>query len=410
VVALVEQNPDARLDLGRVQGKLLHLIKSADPVVREAAVRLAGLGGGVVAPSVLLPLCAPAPADGGEAAPRVREAALTALGRLVAAEAEPVLLAAMDDADPAIHERAAEALLALGGRRALERLLEYVSDEEDAAARAGIAARLALPPVDAAHFLPLVDAALTRLAPDDAATEALINLKLRLYEDKSGAAGAPIDDAIVALFPTYARLQRVRGFQPLDKSLRTAESLYRSAASLGEVDHAPPIMLWMKCLEGYVHAWLAPRLIALQRDPAELGRQVDRLLAEAWGPYQSFLQERWPDPVSMGTMRVEVPLRSAPNALREFQERRPKRVESPLSVTEWARLMLFFAVDHPSGVKNVLKVSSRGAVEVARLAHKLQTLAAVRNAVTHRTTAGAATVEAFRRAYYQTFEELTRLA
>jgi hypothetical protein len=45
-----------------------------------------------------------------------------------------------------------------------------------------------------------------------------------------------------------------------------------------------------------------------------------------------------------------------------------------------------------------------------RLAHRLQVLAQVRNAVTHRSIAGAATLEEFRRTYYATFEELTTMA
>ncbi len=103
-------------------------------------------------------------------------------------------------------------------------------------------------------------------------------------------------------------------------------------------------------------------------------------------------------------------MRAAANALREFQDRKLKRLESPLSVTEWARMMLFFAVDHPSGVRNVFKVSSKNADQVVRLAHKLQILAAVRNLVTHRAAAASSTLEAFRRSYYAAFEELTRLA
>src|SRR3712207_8955734 len=50
---------------------------------------------------------------------------------------------------------------------------------------------------------------------------------------------------------------------------------------------------------------------------------------------------------------------SAVNVLREFQERRLKSLDSPASVTEWSRLMLFFAVDHPSGAKNVLDVQCK---------------------------------------------------
>jgi hypothetical protein len=169
-------------------------------------------------------------------------------------------------------------------------------------------------------------------------------------------------------------------------------------------------MLWMKCLEGYAHAWLSPRLQTLQKEPAMLCEHVDRLLVDAWPPYQRYLAERWADPVEVGATKVEVPLRSIANALREFQERRTKRLDSPLSVTEWARMMLFFAVDHPSGVRNVFKVSSKNADQVVRLAHRLHTLAGVRNIVTHRAAAGSSTLEAFRKAYYSAFEDLTKLA
>jgi HEAT repeat protein len=414
IVATVEQNADVRVDLSRVQGRLQHLLKAEDPAVREAAVALAGLAGGVVSASALLPLAAPS-AQG--VAPHVREAALSALGKMGAgsAEAEALLLGALEDPDPAIHERAADALLALGGRRPLERLLEYTYGEDDGELRARVAARLELPAVEKAHFLPLVNAALARLEAGDPAYEPMVRLKLKLLDEGGAAAGAAgagvsVDAAITALFPMYAQLSTVRGFDSLNRSLRTAESLYRSAATLAEADHSAPMMLWMKCLEGYVHAWLTPRLTTLQRQPMDLCNRVDQILGDAWPVYQRHLQDRWPDPVEVGTTRVEVPLRAAPNALRDFQERRMRRLDSPLSVTEWSRMMLFFAVDHPSGVKNVFKVSSRNPDHVVRVAHRLQTLAAVRNLVTHRAAAGAATLEAFRRAYYTTFEELTRLA
>jgi hypothetical protein len=205
-------------------------------------------------------------------------------------------------------------------------------------------------------------------------------------------------------------LSTVRGFEALNRSLRTAESLYRSSGQLAEADHSSPIMLWMKCLEGYVHAWLAPRLTLLQRQPGELFSRVDHILVEAWPTYQSYLQKSWRDSVDMGGARVEVPLRSITNALRDFQDRRTRRLESPLSVTDWARMMLFFAVDHSSGVSNLFKVSSKSPDNVVRIAHKLMTLAGVRNVVTHRAAAGAATLEAFRRDYYTTFQDVTSLA
>ena len=39
---------------------------------------------------------------------------------------------------------------------------------------------------------------------------------------------------------------------------------------------------------------------------------------------------------------------------------RRKRLDSPLSVTEWARLMVFLGVDHPSGVKNLFNMMTTG--------------------------------------------------
>jgi HEAT repeat protein len=410
IAATLQHQPDAKIDLGRVQGKIAHSLKSDDATVRAAAVRLAGFAGGAVPAAALLPLAR-------DAAPRAREEALTALGRLGAAEAEPVLVAALEERDPGVQERAAEALLALGGRGAVERLLAFASGEDDGGTRARVAARLARRSAEAQTLLPQLNAALARLAADDPAYEPLLALKAdalasqeRAAAGGAGGAAGDVDAAVIAAFPTYARLAKVRGFEPLGRSLRTAESLYRTAAGIADADLSPPIVLWMKCLEGYVHAWLAPRLQALQRDHALLCEHVDRLLGESWPTYQRYLAERWSDTVDVGATRVEVPLRSVGNALREYQERRTKRLDSPLSVTEWARLMLFFAVDHPSGPRNVFKVSVRNADQVVRLCHRLHTLAAVRNVVTHRAAAGAQTLDAFRRSYYASFEDLTKLA
>jgi hypothetical protein len=106
--------------------------------------------------------------------------------------------------------------------------------------------------------------------------------------------------------------------------------------------------------------------------------------------------------------------------VRELQDHRRKRLDSPLSVTEWARMIVLFAVDHPSGFKNLLRLGAAGAApagsataardRTVSLAHRLHTLAAVRNLVTHRASAGAATLGAFRRSYYTAFEELVALA
>ncbi|HEU4731356.1 MAG TPA: HEAT repeat domain-containing protein, partial [Kofleriaceae bacterium] len=83
-------------------------------------------------------------------------------------------------------------------------------------------------------------------------------------------------------------------------------------------------------------------------------------------------------------------------------------------------MLVLFAVDHPSGFRNLFRIghataggaapaASREARTVA-LAHRLHALAAVRNLVTHRASAGAATLGAFRHSYYTAFEELVALA
>ena len=76
--------------------------------------------------------------------------------------------------------------------------------------------------------------------------------------------------------------------------------------------------------------------------------------------------------------------------------------------------MVLFAVDHPSGFKNLFKLGGKEqkvtAERTVSLAHRLHTLAAVRNLVTHRASAGTATLAAFRRSYYAAFEDLVALA
>jgi HEAT repeat protein len=408
IIAITEQNKDVKLDLSRVQGRITHLLTGKDPALREAAVALAGLAAGVAPASALLPLAATTKHDG---APHVREAALVALGRLRAPEGEPVLLAALEDGDEAIQELAADGLLLLGGRKPLERLIDWVSGEADGDARVRVANRIELGAADKSHFVPLLNTALGRLSAGDPAYEPLIALKLKLLDDAGkGGQAISVDAAIIAVFPTYPKLAAVRGFDALNKSLRTAEQLYRTTNRMEDADHSSPIMLWLKCLEGYVHAWLAPRLSALQKSPMELCNAVDDMLGGAWPQYSRSISGNWADPVDVGGTRVEVPLRSVPNALRDFQDRRMRRLESPLSLTEWGRMMLFFAVDHPSGMKNLFKVSAKNADQVVRVAHRLLMLAQVRNIVTHRAAAGASTLEAFRRVYYSGFEEVTRLA
>jgi hypothetical protein len=273
-------------------------------------------------------------------------------------------------------------------------------------ARAALAHAITIERPHAAQLAPVVDAALRKIEPEDPAFEPLLRLKLETAAQAEDAPAVDVDAAITAEFPSFAKLTSLSGFAAFVRTLRTAESLFQSAR---DGDLSPPITLWMKVLENYVHAWLGPRLALLQREPAVLFDYVDRVIGGGWSGYQRWLEPKWRDPMDVGGARVEIPLRAIPNAVRELQEHRRKRLDSPLSVTEWARMIVLFAVDHPSGFKNLMKVGKQADRTVA-LAHRLHALAAVRNLVTHRAAAGSGTVAAFRRSYYQTFEELVALA
>jgi hypothetical protein len=388
--------------LARAHGRLPKLLASPDATVRAAAARVAGLTADASTGELVLALVH-------DPAPRVRAQAVTALGRLGRDRDATVLEVALGDADAAVQERAAEALIGLG--KAVP-VLDFVAIAADRTAAQRIASQLHLPSGDSEPFLGALGAALQRVAHDDPAYEPLVALKIASLEAgrTAPASVSSVDASITQAFPAWPRLSQVRGFLPLAKSLRTAEMLFAGASRGADTDLSAAIVLWTKALEGYLHAWLGPRLRALQEDPRALWELVDRLVATAWPSYQRFLGDKWADPVKVGGMSVDVPLRSVVNALREYQDRRLKTLDSPASVTEWSRLMLFFAVDHPTGPKNVFKVACRDADRVVRLSHRLHVLAQVRNAVTHRSVADAATLGEFRRVYYAAFEELTAFA
>jgi hypothetical protein len=241
-----------------------------------------------------------------------------------------------------------------------------------------------------------------------------VRLKLSTVAARGAApASIDVDKEIAAAFPSFPQLLKLPGFDGLVKSLRTAESLFHTTGATPDADLSPPITLWMKVLENYVHAWLGPRMAGLQRDPATLFDYVDRVIGGSWSGYQRWVEPKWRDPAEVGGARVDIPLRAVPNAVRELQDHRRKRLDSPLSVTEWARMLVLFAVDHPStGFRNLFKLggAKTSSERTISLAHRLHTLAAVRNLVTHRASAGAATLSAFRRGYYAAFEDLVALA
>jgi len=403
--ALIAASPEASA-LGQLAGRANQLLAAPDRRLREAGAEIAGLLGGAVQASALAKLA-------GDDAPNVRGAAVWALGKLGDPASEQALLSAFRDDDPTVHERAAAGLLRLGTPAALAQAIAFVSGDADPAARGAVAAALHIPPAHAAKLGKLVDEALARVGANDAAFEALVRLKLSTAPSGGGGPAVDVDKEIAAAFPSFPALLKLSGFDSLVKSLRTAESLFHTTGATPDADMSPPITLWMKVLENYVHAWLGPRMATLQRDPATLFDYVDRVIGGSWGGYQRWIEPKWRDPAEVGAAKVEIPLRAIPNAVRELQEHRRKRLDSPLSITEWARMLVLFAVDHPStGFRNLMKLGGKtsSAERTIALAHRLHTLAAVRNLVTHRASAGASTLAAFRRAYYAAFEDLVALA
>lgn len=403
--ALVAAAPEAAL-LASLAPRVKQLLRAPEARAREAAAEIAGLLGGAVPALEIASLCA-------DDAPAVRGAAVWALGRLADPATEKILLEAFRDDDPAVHERAATGLLRLGTPAAIEQAIAFVAGDGDPTARGTVAAAITIAKPHAATIGPAIDAALAKTSGDDPAFEPLLRLKLETVALADDAAPpVDVDGEIVAVFPSFAAMAKLAGFEQLIRSLRTAESLFQSTGATPDADLSPPITLWMKVLENYVHAWLGPRLASLQREPAALFDYVDRVIGGSWSGYQRWLEPKWRDPAEVGGTKVEIPLRAIPNAVRELQEHRRKRLDSPLSVTEWARLLVLFAVDHPTGFRNLFKLGPQGgkSERTVALAHRLHTLAAVRNLVTHRASAGAQTLASFRRAYYAAFEELVGLA
>jgi HEAT repeat protein len=399
----------AAAELTAIAPRVSQLLHAPEARAREAAAEIAGLLGGAVPANAVAPLAE-------DAAPAVRGAAVWALGKLAKLDPsiESTLLAAFRDDDPMVHERAAAGLLRLGTPAAIGQAIAFIAGDGDPTARGALAAAITIAVPHAAELAPAVDAALARVDPDDPAFEPLLRMKIETASAADDAPAIDVDAEITAAFPSFAQMTKLSGFDAMIRSLRTAESLFQTTGKAADADLSPPITLWMKVLENYVHAWLGPRLANLQREPAVLFDYVDRAIGSGWSGYQRWLEPKWRDPAEVGGARVEIPLRAIPNAVRELQEHRRKRLDSPLSVTEWARMLVLFAVDHPqSGFRNLFKLgvtNAKAGERTVSLAHRLHTLAAVRNLVTHRASAGANTLAAFRRSYYAAFEDLVALA
>jgi len=406
IASTILRHPDEELDISPIHGKFSFLMQSTNPILCETGVRLAGFSRGGVTVMQLLPFVK-------DKTHRVREEALTALGRLDDQKAGKTLFDSLMDGEPAIRECAAWALFNLGGRHSLEYLLIFAASEGSDLTRMEIASRIKLPAVEGDYFLPLVDNALEKLYSTDCAYEPLLQLKIRLLEssNKPSIKGdSRIDLCVMTEFPTYRKLVKLENYSRAMNILRTAEALYQSSTELSNADLSSPVVLWIKCMENFLHSLLSPRLKQLQQqDSYSLFEYVDSLLHYVWSDYRIFLAKHWEDSMEIGGISVEVPIRSLPNVLNDFQERRRKRLDLSLSVTEWARLIIFFGVEHPSGVRNLFKMPTKNIDHVIRMTHRLHALAAVRNVVTHRVSIGPSTLEAFRKLYYSSFESITKL-
>ncbi|HEX4423067.1 MAG TPA: hypothetical protein VH165_34355, partial [Kofleriaceae bacterium] len=134
------------------------------------------------------------------------------------------------DDDPAVHERAAAGLLRLGTPAALAQAIAFIAGDADPTARGALAAAIAIARPHAAALAPAIDAAIARVHADDPAFEPLLRIKLAALGAAAGtAAPVDVDAEIIAVFPSFAQMTKLAGFDAMLRSLRTAESLYQSS-------------------------------------------------------------------------------------------------------------------------------------------------------------------------------------
>ena len=174
-----------------------------------------------------------------------------------------------------------------------------------------------MPRPPAADLAPTTDEALEKIDADDPAFEPLLRMKIATAElaDESAPA-VDVDGEITKLFPSFAAMTKLSGFDTMIRSLRTAESLFLSTGQAKDADLSPPITLWMKVLENYVHAWLVPRMAGLQREPGVLFDYVDRVIGGSWQGFARWLEPKRRYPADGGGARVALPLRAVANCMR----------------------------------------------------------------------------------------------
>jgi len=121
-----------------------------------------------------------------------------------------------------------------------------------------------------------------------------------------------VDAEIHRRVPSFGQMTKLSGFDAMIRSLRTAESLYQSTGDQPDGDLSPPITLWMKVLENYVHAWLGPRMCGCNASRRSLFTTSTGVIGASWPGFQRWLEPKWRDPAEVGGAKVEIPLRAIP--------------------------------------------------------------------------------------------------
>jgi HEAT repeat protein len=308
-------------DVTHLSGKLGKLIDDADPRKREAAVRVAGLTPGALPISRVV-------AAASDAAPRVREAALASLGKLLASgAADDAALEVLREGSTTTTRRSASA----PPRRCWRPAARRPSAGSSTSARARVTAPAGRGGEQAHgsgaarghHAAGGGEGRRATLGrrPGVGAAGPATHVAARDQRRGGGRWRGCARRGHHQAVPDLAEAGRGAGVRPLARSLRTAEALYRNAA-LSDGDPSPPIILWMKCLEGYVHAWLSRKL--QQKQNQLLWDHVEQLASGIWPTYSRWLGPKWAERVDVGGLKVEMPLRAVPNALRDLLGQKSK--------------------------------------------------------------------------------------